>query len=621
MAASPPSHNVHDIRLDIQGLRALAVLAVIAFHLDKSWLPSGFVGVDMFFVISGFIISSLLLKNEGRVSLSGFYWSRIKRIVPAYLVTLLVCAVVAAIVFLPPDFALFKRSLTSSLKFTSNHFFSNFKGYFAPEAHELALLHTWSLAIEMQFYLLLPLCFVLLRRPMLTPLFLLLIVAGLAFAHWQLADPVSSREAYFSLSARIPEFLLGSLVALHGIGNAWTARQRASASFFGLILIVSSWFFISEQRFPGLWSLWPCLGVMLVIAGRAEGRATRWLMSPSMVWLGGLSFSLYLWHWPVLAFLRYLTQAYELTPVLWLCFSGITLLLSWLSWSFIETPARRLQFSRQRWPRWLLLVAILVALPLMTINRLNASIVNPMTPSTLRYADPTQICHERRVGDCLRGVPGAAPQALVMGDSHAAQLNQAFDIAGREKGFAVQVVSASNCVPINGFDLDRIPVYDRQPCQNQAQFINALRPSVHTVIVAGMWSRHASSTRFLQALDAFFQDTARQHQAVIVLAQVPMLLGNPVRSVRFNQLGLKSSIGSSADAETANMVIQKLARPYPHVRFLDYGDAEFFRAKPFYNNQLIYMDHHHLNELGSSTYGHLFAADIYSTLQTKSLQR
>lgn len=148
MSAPAPSLSTQDIRLDIQGLRALAVLAVLAFHLDKSWLPSGFVGVDMFFVISGFIISSLLLKNEGRISLSGFYWSRAKRIVPAYVVTLLVCAVVAAIVFLPPDFALFKRSLSSSLKFTSNHFFSNFNGYFTPDAHELPLLHTWSLAVE-----------------------------------------------------------------------------------------------------------------------------------------------------------------------------------------------------------------------------------------------------------------------------------------------------------------------------------------------------------------------------------------------------------------------------------------------------------------------------------------
>lgn len=621
MSAPTPSRSTQDIRLDIQGLRALAVLAVLAFHLDKSWLPSGFVGVDMFFVISGFIISSLLLKSEGRISLAGFYWSRVKRIVPAYVVTLLACAVVAAIVFLPPDFALFKRSLSSSLKFTSNHFFSNFNGYFAPDAHELPLLHTWSLAIEMQFYLLLPLCFVLLRRSTLTPLFLLLIVAGLAFAQWQLADPVSSRDAYYSLIARMPEFLLGSLMALHGVGNGWTARQRAGASLLGLVLMLSSWVFIPEQHFPGLWSLWPCLGVMLVIAGRAEGLATAWLKSPGMVWLGGLSFSLYLWHWPVLAFLRYITQAYELAPMLWLAFAAITLLLSWLSWSFIETPARQLQFSRQRWPRWLLLGATVVAIPLMTFNRLNASIVHPMTLSTLRYADPSQICHERKVGDCLRGVPGAPPLALVLGDSHAAQLNQAFDVAGREKGFAVQVVSASNCVPIDGFDVDRIPVYDRQPCQDQTRIVNALRPAVHTVIVAGMWSRHANSPQFLKSLEAFLQETARQNQSVIVLAQIPMLQGNPVRSVRFSQLGLNAPIASSADAEAANAAIQQLSRPFPHARFLNYGGTDFFRTKPFHDNQLIYMDHHHLNEVGSQAYGRLFAAEIYSALQTQPTQR
>ncbi len=562
MTSPSPGPATPDIRLDIQGLRALAVLAVIVFHLDRSLLPSGFVGVDMFFVISGFIIARLLLKSEGRVSLSSFYWGRAKRIIPAYSVMLLASALVAAILLLPPDYRLFERSLTSALKFTSNWFFANSTGYFDPAAHELPLLHTWSLAIEMQFYLLLPLCFMFLRPATLKPLFLLMAASGLAFAQWQLADPVDARDAYFSLIARMPEFLLGSLAALYGMGNSWTTRQRAIASHVGLALTVSSWVFIHEDRFPGVWSLWPCLGVVLVIAGRAEGRATAWLKSRWMVWLGGLSYALYLWHWPVLAFLRYITQAYELSPVLWLAFAVLTLLLSWLSWSFIETPARALSLDRRQLVRvWLPLAAGVTLAPLV-IGRLNAAIVAPIPGSMLRYADPATICHAQKFGECVRGAPGLPPAAIVLGDSHAAQLNRAFDVAGQDKGFAANLISASNCVPIDGFDTERIPTYDRRPCLDQTQKIKGLLPTVRTVIVAGMWSRHASSPAFLGALERFLREAELRQQQVVVLAQVPMLRGNPVRSARLNQLGLPTTIASSDEADAANQTIHTLTRSF-----------------------------------------------------------
>lgn len=604
-----------DVRLDIQGLRALAVLAVIAFHLDKSLLPSGFVGVDMFFVISGFIISSLLLKGGKHVSLSAFYWGRVKRILPAYMVMLIVCALAAAVLFLPPDYQVFKRSLTSALKFTSNEFFANSSGYFHPEAYELPLLHTWSLAIEMQFYLLLPLCFLFLLPSTLKPVFLLLTLAGLAFAQWQLADQLHARDAYFSLIARVPEFMLGALAALHGLGDTWSQRQRSLASLAGLILIILSWVFVPETSFPGLWSLWPCLGVVLVIAGRAEGPATGWLKSGWMVWLGGLSYSLYLWHWPILAFFRYTSHGYNISPALWPLVLAITLLVSWLSWSLIETPARAVALQGRRQALMLLPVAAVVIATLASMQRLNEAIVTPMAAATLRYADPATICHAQRVGECVRGPQQLPPRALVLGDSHAAQLNLAFDTAGQAKGFSAQIITASNCVPIEGFDSERIPTYDRQACADQTHFINDLLPAASTVVVAGMWSRHAASPVFLEALQGFLEKTAHRQQTVIVLAQVPMLRGNPVRSVRFHQLGLPSRIASSAEADEANTVIRQLAARFPHVRFLDYGGSDLFAAKPFHEGQLIYMDHHHLNEAGAAAYGSLLAPELYSTIQ------
>jgi len=145
-------------RNDIQGLRAIAVLAVIFFHVNKNYLPGGFVGVDMFFVISGFLIGSIIFRQKlaRQFSFVEFYKARYRRIVPAYLAMVSIVSILAAILFVPKDFAFFWQSLKSTLYFSSNQYFSEFGDYFGPSSHELPLLHTWSLAIEMQFYLLLP---------------------------------------------------------------------------------------------------------------------------------------------------------------------------------------------------------------------------------------------------------------------------------------------------------------------------------------------------------------------------------------------------------------------------------------------------------------------------------
>nr|WP_302476414.1 acyltransferase [Pseudomonas asiatica] len=153
-----------DMRLDVQGLRAVAVLAVLAYHMNSTWLPAGFVGVDVFFVISGFIITALLTEPGQKIHLAAFYLNRIKRIVPAYAVMLALVSVVSSMLFLTADFEFFHQSLKSAAIFASNLYFADFGSYFAPRAEELPLLHTWSLAIEMQFYLFFPLLLLCLPR-------------------------------------------------------------------------------------------------------------------------------------------------------------------------------------------------------------------------------------------------------------------------------------------------------------------------------------------------------------------------------------------------------------------------------------------------------------------------
>lgn len=207
-------------RPDIQGLRAIAVLAVIVFHLNPAWLPGGFVGVDIFLVISGFLISSILLHKKSKLgysltsTLGYFYTSRLKRIAPAYYATLVMVSLLAAVLFLPADFATYRDGLKKAAWFNSNSYFASFGDYFAPANHEQPLLHTWSLAIEIQFYLIAPFIFLLIPKRLLSWLLPLGILIFTAIAEYKLRTG-AQQATYYSLLARLPAFFFGGWIALH----------------------------------------------------------------------------------------------------------------------------------------------------------------------------------------------------------------------------------------------------------------------------------------------------------------------------------------------------------------------------------------------------------------------
>lgn len=266
-------------------------------------MPAGFIGVDIFFVISGYIISNILLEEGKSLNWRRFYWARVKRIVPAYVVMLSIVCAASALLLTPVDFAFFKSSLRSALLFVSNRYYSGFGDYFAPGAHEQPLLHTWSLAIEMQFYIFLPILIYYVPRNFLAPLLAFLCVAFLTYAELKLGVADDQRQVYFSLLARVPEFLIGALVAVSAVGRSWSERQSFVAGAVGVALLVLSLIFVDEKKFPGFYSIFPCLAVGMLIASRT-GVVNKVLALPVFVIIGALSYSLYLWHWPVLALMR-----------------------------------------------------------------------------------------------------------------------------------------------------------------------------------------------------------------------------------------------------------------------------------------------------------------------------
>lgn len=336
-------------RPDIDGLRALAVIPVILFHAGLSSFSGGYVGVDVFFVISGYLITTIMVseKKSGVFSLSSFYSRRARRIIPALLFVMAVTTGVAWFLLPPKEMDYFSQSVVSTLLFGSNILFWLQSGYFDTAAELKPLLHTWSLAVEEQYYIFFPLLVLLLwrgGRKIMVPVMLLLLVASAGFSVWLSArDPVG---AFYLLPARAWEILVGAWVALLGF-RATNRVVGNIGSLIGLLLIVIPVFkYDSATALAGLYALPAVIGAALIIQFSMPGTVVyRLLTLRPMLWAGLLSYSAYLWHQPIFAFAKiWLSHSLELSVVAALVI--LTFVLSVLTFRFIENPARKVKAGK-----------------------------------------------------------------------------------------------------------------------------------------------------------------------------------------------------------------------------------------------------------------------------------
>ena len=339
--------DVH-YRRDIDGLRAFAVLPVILFHAGLAPFSGGYVGVDVFFVISGFLITSIILKDleRGTFSVWQFYERRARRILPALFVMTAVCIPVAWVLFRPFLFREFAQSVAAVSVYASNFLFWEKSGYFDTAAELKPLLHTWSLAVEEQYYLVVPFLMLLLwrlgRRSLLWTL-VALALASLALSHWMAgAFPMAN---FYLLPSRAWELLAGALCAFVLAGGR-EYRSDLGAGL-GLALIVGAVLvYTPETPFPSLYALAPVGGTALVILCAGRGTlVARMLGWAPLVGIGLISYSAYLWHQPLFAFTR-TALIFEPEPLLMLALSGLSLGLGWLSWRFVERPFRQPMSAR-----------------------------------------------------------------------------------------------------------------------------------------------------------------------------------------------------------------------------------------------------------------------------------
>ncbi len=505
---SPLAGNAGRYRPDIDGLRAVAVLGVVFFHYGFAPFSGGFVGVDVFFVISGYLITAIVDGEFAgdRFSVLSFYERRLRRIVPALLVLLLFCAIASAFILLPNDMRLVGSSLTNAALFTSNILFDTVAdNYFDADNLILQpLLHTWSLSVEAQFYLVYPWLLLFLRRQALPWAPTLLALSGLSFLASAWGVIHSPPATFYFLPTRAWELLLGGVLAVATPMRFVSARLGRLLGLAGLgFLAIGMFLFDRSTPFPGAAALLPCLGAALIIlAGtRSESRGTllgRSLGVWPMAFLGRISYSLYLWHWPILVFASY-GRSRQLDPAVRLELILLAGAVSAASWWLIERPVitRRLLAARRRLFAGAAAgtaVAVLIGVAVDHAGRGDFPLAHlPADVLTLANGQFDVIKGECLPEDtakaadlpCRFGAPGKDPTMVLWGNSYARMWTPALDINARGHGVAGISMLRSKCQPLLGESLRGLS--DCAPF-NQAAFdyIRA-RPTLKTVILGANW--------------------------------------------------------------------------------------------------------------------------------------
>ncbi|WP_027162757.1 acyltransferase family protein [Mesorhizobium sp. WSM1293] len=497
-------------RADINGLRAVAVVPVVLYHAGFSAVSGGFVGVDIFFVISGFLITSDIIErtDRGEFSLLDFYHRRVRRIFPALFAMLAACFATAWFVLPPGEFVGFGNSAIAVAISVSNFFFYRNTNYFTEAATSLPLLHTWSLAVEEQFYFLWPLAVILMMR-WLRP-WAAIIVAALcvmsiyAAEHWLQSDPPF---VFYMLPTRAWELLVGGLIALpvaKAIRPTQTIAEFLAAS--GLGLIAASLFLLDHDTpFPGLYALAPCVGAALIIAAgfHRETMVAKALSTGPGGFIGLMSYSLYLWHWPLLVFAG-IYRNRELLVSERVAVLMAALLVSALSWRFVERPFRR------RATGWTWLVptagatAAVCCLSLVIINSSGFPSRGPDGGPSVRALRAERgkfeasSCLERgglipKTGECVLGSGNVAPSIVLWGDSQAAHLAPSLSEAARTTGVRVRQITKAGCAPFpNMTMLPASSLTGDCPAFNRSALQSVLADrNVTLVILAGRWNTYS----------------------------------------------------------------------------------------------------------------------------------
>src|ERR1700681_1983534 len=521
MLSSPSSRY----RPDIDGLRAIAVMLVLNFHAFPEAMPGGFIGVDIFFVISGFLITGIIVHelDQQRFSLLAFYNRRIRRIFPALIVMLGATLVLGWLWMLPAAYAQLSADVVASAAFSANFALLLQSGYFDIESAKKPLLHLWSLGIEEQFYLFWPLILMLIARLRLSILAAASVI-GIASFVLNVALIGSNPVATFYLPfTRAWELLAGAALACGWNQISQTGAASNRRALFGVLLIATAAAVLdTKSAFPGWWAMLPVAGAALLLSAPAAWFCQALLASPPMVWVGLISYPLYLWHWPLLVFCGIIKFA-PLTLLERGLVVGLSFALAWATYRFVEIPFR---FGR---PSPLKILSLCSGMVLIAVAggvvvegrafdfRLPPEIRDmanvPTQSSKWRFHECLlDLSHETSFADsCVDR--NRRPLILVWGDSTAGALLPGLRKAQETRAFGIAQLTSSSCVPALDTDVAGVPNC-RAINDKVLAIARAIRPDI--VLLHSTWDR------YLDGVAAMVAALKKQTNArVVVLGSVP----------------------------------------------------------------------------------------------------
>ena len=620
-------------RPDIDGLRAFAVILVILFHAGVNGVSGGFIGVDIFFVISGYLITSIIQANIIRAEIQGthfsfknFYIRRIKRLLPAYILVSSITTIIAFSLLLPDDLKYYMASLGSSYLGLSNIFFSSLSGgYFSPRMDYFPLLHTWSLSVEEQYYMIWPIFLWFTYRLFKKNITWFLVVFLIFFVILSIYGTSNNpRTAYYLLQYRAFELLIGSLLAL-----SWHKLPVFSRYFTNIIAFIAlgcliglGFFLSSNALFPGLNAFYVSIAtVVLIYTGKDEKSIVNQFLSlKPIVSIGLMSYSLYLWHWPLFSLMLY--RQIEFSSLHTVLAIILVFFLSWLSVKFVENPARQskiLTFKPLIVRYYLIPIFVigLLSVFVFTLDGIPQRYDTPMQKLVASYStdkdlsrhcstrfsdfDGEKLTLEYIVDHCSFGIDEKKiPEILLLGDSHANHFKPFVDILAKNSGLRAVYHVQGACQAVNGV----ANVNDRNNCALHNKKLLSYAKHFKYVILGGYWSSRKD-------LDGFKKDLEATIKKIIAHQSNPVIfIDNPDSKVDKSKCPVFSRLGwNNKDCLIPLAEVKKTHQPYDQAIIAaqeKYPELVIINPKKLLcddlfcqtemNNIAIYKDKNHLNK-------------------------
>jgi len=637
----------------IDGLRAIAVASVVLYHAWPQLLPGGFIGVDVFFVISGFLITRLLFAEmrAGDFSYFAFLVRRVRRLAPAAVVCFVSIAVLGGFVFLPDAYEEFGRSLTAASVMLANFHFNGQTGYFSPPAYETPLLHTWSLALEDQFYLIWPLALVSILK-FRSRYMLFAIVGGLSVASLVHAETSLSSDAdyaFYMLAPRAWELLIGALLALAGPPAPIRPVVASGLSVIGVAMIIANALLTSRQSyFPGLNAAPACIGTALVIFSGLGQRSlgARLLSLQPFVFAGLISYSLYLWHWPLFTLARYYAGR-ALTHVELASLIIASIVIAALSWRYVETPFRRPRGRQANNPG----AAMAFGFSAMALLAASGVIIRELDGVPVRFSGSVgqmfaDMSHGNPMrhqcdgynnissndGECnfgRRKADNESYELALFGDSNADHFTPLIADWASDAGLAGRQATQSQCGPVLGVLRSALPEKITSECERYHQAVLefiADNPDLKLAILSANWPTYAGALTPNRAIvegavarpeqatfDAYMRNLveffADRNIDVLIIERIPHYDALPIRciaqSLEKNEDGARCGLERARATDGQNItlpVFEAIARDYDSVFVIDPTDilCDAKICTPLKDDVFLYRDRGHLNRAGAA---------------------